>query len=269
MELGEIEKAIKSLDGYSGNIGLMGGEPAMHPRFLGILELYRDLIPDKNRRQFWTSGWKWGEYKDEIHRTFHAENISFNDHSKLHSGRHQPLLVAIDEVVEDKALMRKFIDNCWVQNRWSASINTNGAFVCEVAAAMSYLVDNYWALGVEKDWWRIKPNDFFEDMVFSFCKHCSGCLPVSKHYTSHAPYSLISPGNIERYKFNQDRVDVAHIDLCKAYIFGTSAEPGEEPGSLRDFPDWAPWNYRDEVFHEPGEGEMTVTQIRKLQKDEK
>ena len=31
-----------------------------------------------------------------------------------------PLLVSIDEVVEDKKLMWEMIDNCWIQSQWSA-----------------------------------------------------------------------------------------------------------------------------------------------------
>ena len=34
MSLSDVEQAIKSLDGYPGRIGLMGGEPALHPEFI-------------------------------------------------------------------------------------------------------------------------------------------------------------------------------------------------------------------------------------------
>ena len=36
MSLADVRKAIVSLDGFKGNIGLMGGEPTLHPDFLNI-----------------------------------------------------------------------------------------------------------------------------------------------------------------------------------------------------------------------------------------
>ena len=42
----------------------------------------------------------------------HQENISH--------------LVGIDEAVEDKELVHELIDNCWVQEQWSASITLGG-----------------------------------------------------------------------------------------------------------------------------------------------
>ena len=58
MSLDEVEKSIISLEGFPGNIGMMGGEPTLHPKFVEICKLFQDLIPEKNRRQLWTNARK-------------------------------------------------------------------------------------------------------------------------------------------------------------------------------------------------------------------
>ena len=88
MNLSDIETAISSLDQFQGNVGIMGGEPTKHPEFLDILALLREKVP-KEKRQFWTAGYKWEEYEKDIHRTFFDHNIAFNDHSLLDACRYQ------------------------------------------------------------------------------------------------------------------------------------------------------------------------------------
>ena len=75
MNLKYIEKAIDSLEGFPGRIGMMGGEPAMHPQFLEIIKIYEKKIP-RRKRQIWTAGHKWNEFKDEIERVFDKDLIN-------------------------------------------------------------------------------------------------------------------------------------------------------------------------------------------------
>ena len=131
MTVDEVRNAIDSLEGFPGRIGMMGGEPTLHPNFIEICDIYQEMIKEKRKREFWTDGFKWKEYEEKIFQTFDEDLIAYNDHSKPEEGWHQPLLVSIDEVVDDKEKMWKLIDNCWVQRRWSASITPKGAFFCE------------------------------------------------------------------------------------------------------------------------------------------
>src|SRR3990167_8052720 len=62
MDLAMVEKAIKSLKGFTKAIGIMGGEPTLHPQFKEICELVRKLIPNRRQRSLWTNGFKWHEY---------------------------------------------------------------------------------------------------------------------------------------------------------------------------------------------------------------
>jgi hypothetical protein len=246
MDLEQIEQAIDSLKGFDGTVGIMGGEPTLHPQFPRILDLLRAKVP-KEKRQLWTSGYKWDEYYDDIHRTFLPENISYNDHSEDLDVRHQPLLIAINEVVEDDELMFQLISNCWVQNRWSASINTNGAFMCEVAGAMSYLFPWNFGIDVTPRWWKITPDDeLFKEQVMTYCLNCSGCLPVPFRLLDEKGPDLCSPLNYKRIKdTTKKEISTADISQIREYLKGKTAEPGEEKGSLKDFPEWHPWRYKN------------------------
>lgn len=252
MPLDQIEDAMDSLDGFGGTIGIMGGEPTLHPKFSFILEMLREKFPIE-KRQLWTSGYKWNEYNGIIHDTFLPENISYNDHSGELEVWHHPLLIGISEVVEDEDLLFMLINNCWIQNRWSASINTNGAYFCEVAAAMSYLLDWDFSIDVEPGWWKVKPeDDMFTEQILTYCVNCSGCLPVPFKMVDGESAELCSPVNYERLKKTTRKdLAIADINMIREYIKGKTAEPGEERGGLKDFPEWHPWRYRLEERHEP------------------
>ena len=88
MDMETIEKAIDSLEGFPGNIGMMGGEPTLHPKFADICRLYQKKIPEKRKRQLWTDGFKWKEHEDLIYETFDKDNIVYNEHSDPNEGVH-------------------------------------------------------------------------------------------------------------------------------------------------------------------------------------
>lgn len=111
---------------FSNRVGIMGGEPTLHPKFEEICSLVRKYIP-KERRAFWTNGARWEKYESIILETFDPKGIVYNDHSD-EEGHHQPLLCASKELVPDQALMWELIDDCWIQARWSASITPKGGF---------------------------------------------------------------------------------------------------------------------------------------------
>ena len=269
MGLDTVVKAIDSLEGFPGHIGLMGGEPTLHPQFAEICKIYQDMIPDKGRRELWTAGHKWEEYKDLIHETFHEKYIAYNDHSDPNEGRHQPLLVAIEDVVEDKNLMWRLIDNCWIQLRWSASITPKGAFFCEVASAQDHLFDGPGGYPIEKGWWKRDPAHF-SDQVRHYCPKCSAALPMEIP-NNHDQHDFTSPGNAIRLekarspKFLKDNVKVEDVKKLAKYLRDTDGTPGSHRGSFKSHPEWTPWNYRSEVWHAPGEGDLKAKEVLALQ----
>ncbi|MDD2542580.1 MAG: radical SAM protein, partial [Desulfuromonadaceae bacterium] len=136
MKLEQVEKAIDSLHDFTGGIGIMGGEPLAHPDFLEICHLMKRMVsPEK--RHLWTSGYNWSEYRKVVRKTF-GENVHFNSHKDT-TQKHHPMLLSISDIIDDKALISRLVDDCWVNRRWSASINPKGSFFCEIAAAMDVL----------------------------------------------------------------------------------------------------------------------------------
>jgi len=271
MTLDEVRNAINSLDGFPGRIGMMGGEPTLHPKFSEICDIFIEMIPDKRKREFWTDGFKWDEYKEKIHETFDEDLIAYNDHSKPDEGWHQPLLIAIDEVVDDKEKMWSLINNCWVQRRWSASITPKGAFFCEVAGALDYALNGPGGWPIEKDWWKRTPKDYLEQKLNN-CVKCSAALPMAEIPNNHVNHDLVSHGMNELLLKNGSpkakRGCTKTVDKSVAieYLESVpSVEPGER-GYLKSHPDWRPSEFRTKTWHCPGEGKLTSNEVRKLQR---
>lgn len=236
MDLDMVEKAAQSLEGYPGQIGIMGGEPTLHPQFKEICELVQKLVPNRRQRSLWTNGLKWEQYKEIIEQTFDPDHIIYNDHKDMEVGYHQPLLVAAEEILDDRELMWRLIGNCWVQWRWSASITPRGGFFCEVAAAMDHLFDGPGGYPVKPGWWNKNPNEFM-DQVKRYCPRCSGAIPMER-ISSHAGYDLISPENAERLKncgspkFSRGDYKIFDKKLTEKDIEKTVAAG------------WTPWSHR-------------------------
>jgi hypothetical protein len=239
MDLDYVAKAIDSLQDFPGRIGLMGGDPTLHPKFDEICKLFSDMVP-RRKRELWTSGFNWIEKKELIFKTFDEDRITYNDHSTV-GGKHTPLLVSIDEVIEDKNLMWKLIDNCWIQEQWSASINPKGAFFCEVAASLDYLLDGPGGYEIEKGWWKKTPEDF-KDQVERYCKNCSGALPLPAESDGFggrekATIDTVSPSMLEKLK----KVNSPKINGKNYKLFDKKYTEGD----LKIFaPNWNPSNFR-------------------------
>ena len=125
MDLETIEKALDSLEGFPHRIGIMGGEPTKHPKFIEICRLLQKKVP-KEKRSLHTAGYKWDQYRSIIRKTFGAQ-VHLNNH-KNPSQKHHPMLLAVEDVVPNREIADKLIDSCWVDQRWSASINPKGCF---------------------------------------------------------------------------------------------------------------------------------------------
>lgn len=236
MDLETVARAIESLEGYQEQIGIMGGEPALHPQFPEICKLVREMIPERRKRQLWTNGYKWHEYKEIIDETFDRDLIIYNDHKDPEVGEHQPLLIAAEDVLEDRELMWRLIGNCWVQWRWAASITPKGGFFCEVAAAQDYLFEGPGGYPLEKGWWNKNPNEFV-DQVKRYCPKCSAAIPM-RGVSSHAAYDVISAGNAGRLeeigspKYLKGNFKIANLKLTEEDI-----EQAVREG-------WTPWSHR-------------------------
>jgi hypothetical protein len=234
MDLDTVRLAISSLEGFPGGIGMMGGEPTIHPQFREICAAFREMIPDKNKRQFWTNGFKWKEYEEDIYETFYATHIHYNDHTH-EDGVHQPLLIAAKDVVKDSELMWGLIDNCWVQTRWSGAITPKGGFFCEVAAAQDYLFDGPGGYPLEKGWWNKTPAQF-QDQVKRYCENCSAAIPMPRP-SHHARNDLVSRSVYEKLQAHDSpRFKRGNIELFESSFSKEEIERCKEG--------WTPWSHR-------------------------
>ena len=120
MELDTFRKAVKSLEGFDGLIGLIGGEPTIHPKFKELCFILKyEFNIRSNKVALWTSGGKGFEkHRELINATF--GHLAYNKHNEEQQKvcLHQPLTIAIDDVVEDEDYKKDLIDNCWVQRTW-------------------------------------------------------------------------------------------------------------------------------------------------------
>jgi len=227
MKLREIEKALRSLKGFKGGVGCMGGEPTIHPKFREICKLFRKHIPTK-QRGLWTNGYNWKKYKREILRTFPLKNIVFNAHDFEYKGYHQPLLIASKEIIKNKKLRKELIDKCWVYERWSASISPKGAFFCEVACALDHLFDLGGGWRIKKGWWN---RDNIQDQVDKYCPLCSAAIPFDPEiYNSNLQY--ISPKNLKNLPLIKNFIKYKKKYTRKDYEKNVK---DWKPGTFRDF----------------------------------
>lgn len=237
LEEDQFKAAIDSLVEFAlttpnGLVGMMGGEPLLHPKFAKFCEYAASKIP-REKLGLWSTfpaGGNYPEYREVICKTF--GNILLNDHSR-DDILHAPVLMAseeffkkpcptcnghgtIDGVIEptddeicytckgsgnitDDAALFQAVDRCWVQESWSASINPKGAWFCEVAAALSDLFDGPQGWSVESGWWKRTPKDFAEQMNWA-CRKCGAALPIARVRNSQDVRDDVSAGNLERLK---------------------------------------------------------------------
>lgn len=196
MELDFYKKAVDSLADFPGMVGMIGGEPLLHPRFSEMLDYLETRIP-KERRGLWST-------LPPNHAAKHGERIKevfghlfCNDHS-ISDILHQPILVAASELVPDKQRMWELIDECWVQTLWSATITPKGAFFCEVAGSFDMLFDGPGGWPVEPGWWKREPHQFGEQKG-RWCHRC-GCAVPLRRRSSAESIDDVGPVNLNELR---------------------------------------------------------------------
>jgi len=242
MTLDEIDYALetlmpkkKSARQWPNRIGIIGGEPTLHPEFEAICKL---LLKRGTRARYglWTYGGKqFQEHKSLIDKTFGL--LAYNEHNEnqRQTCKHQPATVAIGEAVPDKALRDKLIDNCWVQLNWCPSIAEDKAYFCEVGYGIDRLFDlnSGWPLDYE---WFIKEPGEFNDQVAACCHLCGMAIPMERQLLNDKK-ELITPNLLAMMKDS----DLKFTDSKWATEFNDKFDIERIKENLKT---WDPRNYR-------------------------
>lgn len=199
----DFEKAMQSLEGYWGVIGIFGGNPAIHPQFEELCRIASLYFP-KTQLGIWCNN---PLGKGAIMRqTFNPAVSNLNVHGieaaydefkrdwpesrpfgQNGDSRHSPPFVAMKDVIPDEAKRWELISSCDINQRWSAmlcSIPGKGlrAFFCELAGAQAMLHANdpTWpdtGLEATAGWWQRPMTDFAEQVRV----HCHSCgIPLRR-----------------------------------------------------------------------------------------
>lgn len=202
MDMETFRRAVDSLADFPRCVGMMGGEPTLHPQFAQMARYLAEKHPSRhtlrdarkpiadfsryiydknyildeslNQRQgpgLWTSMVEpYYRHFELIQDVFSFQNI--NDHQN--DSLHQPLLVSRKDLGITDEEWYPLRDRCWVQNSWSATITPKGAFFCEVAGALDMLFDGPGGWKIEPGWWKRTPEEFGDQL--RWCEICGGAL---------------------------------------------------------------------------------------------
>jgi hypothetical protein len=175
-------------------VGLIGGEPLLHPEFLKIIEIMKEKLPGKSHRGLSTA-MPPGPLEPMIQETFGYFNR--NPHSHDNPSHHQPGLVAIKDVIKNKDKMWQYIDRCPLQYQWCSSMNPRGFYACEIMAAREMLEppEESTATPLETGCWN-HPLEFYWKQFEKHCPMCGWALPLTPRL-DREERDDVSPSSLE------------------------------------------------------------------------
>lgn len=204
MDFETFKKAVDSLEDFEGMVGIIGGEPLLHPEFARIMEyagsvkrerIVKDRYFNKPKKDYLQAMYSYSAVMKQIAKASgivltssmpkpyyrHYERITdtatfyrINDHSK--PSYHQPSMISYRDLGIPDDEFAALRDNCWLHGRWSATIMPKGAFFCEMAGALDQLFDGPGGWTIEPGWWKREISDYAEQ--WSWCELCGMCLPT-------------------------------------------------------------------------------------------
>jgi len=247
MSLDIFRKAILSLNNWPTRIGLIGGEPTLHPEFENICLILRDefKIPKKKLGLWTCGGKKFQQYEKLIKEVFGM--LAYNEHNKSQKEicLHQPLTVAVDDVVDDEEYKENLINECWLQRTWCPTINPKGCFFCEVAGALDIILDGPGGYSIKPGWWKKDVKDF-QDQVKRYCRYCGAPVPLERELLS-VPKEKFSPGLLKIFEeHNLPNLSNKYITLFDKKLTIDEMEKTKLT--------WDPGNYRQDKRTDIKEG---------------
>lgn len=174
MSEASIRQALLSVRDFPGKVGITGGEPLDHPGFREVCAAVRELIPKEKAIIFTSHKAKHEALKGIIDQTFGEVYVNYHTPEQREICTHQPLLLAVGDMVENTLLRQKLIHSCWCNDMWSPVVSRHGAFFCDCAAGLESVLNLHGGWKVEDGWWS---RDDYRDQMDTYCQWCGMCLP--------------------------------------------------------------------------------------------
>jgi hypothetical protein len=229
MSLEQIDNALMCYKGIKvRKIGIIGGEPLIYKRFDKVCELVRKHFHPDRMQLFTSVNPEKSRYHEDIKRTFGF--VALNEHTEMQNimGLHQPFTLALKDMVENEELRTALIQDCWFSKNWCGTVTPLGAYHCEIAAYIAYLMgERGW--DVEPDWWK---KDDMSDQIH-LCQYCGACIPMERQIPANKKQK-ISPSIIQL--LNERNLPLGeHEVVDKPFTVQYMAKWAKT---------WAPGNYR-------------------------
>jgi hypothetical protein len=235
MRVDAYERAVVALKGFVAqppdrkgrrrHVGMIGGEPLMHPGFTELCAVLARHIPFEARAIFTGVKLNSHPFGSLVYETFSYVNENLHDRPTYH----QPILAAPVDLVPDPRERQQLIDACVLQEEWSSTITPKGFFFCEVAGSFDALFGGPGGLEPKPGCWDL-PLEAYREQIDRWCHRCGVCLPL--------------PGRLDRE--GVDDVSVSNLEALVALDSPRIARNKfalAAPEQLRDRAGWVPFAY--------------------------
>jgi hypothetical protein len=239
IDLDYFEKALISYKGFINPIGIIGGEPLILPDFNKYCDITRKHFLRNQCVLFTSIDPAKNKFKEDIEKTFGI--VAYHPHTKEQeaSHYHQPLTIAIKDVIKNEKLKNDLINDCWCERRWCGTITNKGGYFCEVGAAIAQIL-NVPGWEIKSRWWDKEPSEFGYQR--ELCEYCGMCIPIELQLMSDKKQKM----SVSVMQILRER----NLPLGDCELFVREITLDDIKKAV---PNWHPGKYKDEQMLEKDE----------------